>query len=169
MRVLKLQTHPSAAHRRPKRKDKDKQTHWTRKSALSLSDACIVSEAELFLTEHGEDEVLGRVDLERALVVILALLVLAELGDQPVELLYPGSGPEVQLGGLRDVFGAARCGGRAVASWTSPAGERRRRHVREETVNRSRGAQALYWSWRRDDAQLRTDTDLFIYFLLDTS
>lgn len=75
-----------------------------------------MSGAELFLTEHGEDEVLGRVDLERALVVVLALLVLAELGDQPVELLDPGSGPEVQLRGLRDVFGAARGGGGAAAS-----------------------------------------------------
>ncbi len=122
-----------------------------------------MSEAEFFLTEHGEDEVLGRVDLERALVVILALLVLAELGDQPVELLYPGSGPEVQLGDLRDVFGAARCGGGAVSSGTSPAGERRRRHVREETVNLSCGAHAQY-GWRRDDAQLRTHTDLLLFF-----
>lgn len=73
-------------------------------------------EAELFLTEHREDEVLGRVDLERSLVVILPLLVLAEFGDQAVELLYPGTGPEVQLGGLRDVFGAVRSGCGAAAS-----------------------------------------------------
>lgn len=73
-------------------------------------------EAELFLTEHREDEVLGRVDLERSLVVILPLLVLAEFGDQAVELLYPGTGPEVQLGGLRDVFGAVRGGCGAAAS-----------------------------------------------------
>lgn len=72
--------------------------------------------AELFLTEHGEDEVLGRVDLERALVVVLALFVLAEFGDQPVELLDPGSGPEVQFGGVRGEFGVVRGGGGAAAS-----------------------------------------------------
>lgn len=121
---------------------------WGSKIALSLlmhvSLYCM-HEALLFLTEHGEDEVLGRVDLERALVVILPLLVLAEFPDQSVELLDPGTGPEVQLGGVRDVFGAARGGGGAVASRTSPAGEPRRRHVREETVNRT-GAHALYWA-----------------------
>lgn len=125
--MLKLQTHPSAAQHKPKRSTKTNRrtervkAHFSFQMHVMHVLLCVGArkmhaEAELFLTEHGEDEILGRVDLERSLVVILALFVLAEFGDQPVELFYPGSGPEVQLGGVRDVFGAARGGGGATAS-----------------------------------------------------
>lgn len=156
-------THPSTAQHG----DKEKQMQWRSTIALPLSDAWnsrldilyqCMHEAELFLTEHGEDEVLGRVDLERSLIVILPLLVLAEFGDQAVELLYPGTGPEVQLRGLRDVFGAVRGGCGAVASWTSPAGERRRRHVREETAeSKHRSARAVLGAGGREWCAHRTN------------
>lgn len=110
-----------------------------------------ISARVCFLTEHWEDEIFGRVDLQRALVVVLPLLVLREIGDQSVEILDPGTGPEVQLGVVRDVFGAVRCGGGAAASWTRPAGERRRRHVREETVEpEHRSARAEWGAGGRD-------------------
>lgn len=168
MRVLNLQTYtPIHCSKQTETRDKEKQMQWRSTIAVPLSDAWnsrldilyqCMHEAELFLTEHREDEVLGRVDLERSLVVILPLLVLAEFGDQAVELLYPGTGPEVQLGGLRDVFGAVRGGCGAAASWTSPAGERRRRHVREETAeSKHRSARAVLGAGGREWCAHRTN------------
>lgn len=82
------------------------------------------------LTQHGEDEVLGRVDLQSPLVVVLPLVVLAELLDEPVQILHAGRRPEVQLGpaAVRQPPGGH---GGAVPEATrraSPAGESRGRH-----------------------------------------
>lgn len=122
------------------------QHNWLkqRRKTCNLHDSHQMHEMHVcFLTEHWEDEIFGRVDLQCSLVVIFALFVLREVGDQSVEFLRSGAGPEVELG--RDVFGAGRCGGGAAGSGTRPAGERRRRHVwDEDTVNRSSAAHALY-------------------------
>lgn len=72
---------------------------------------CVCARA---LTQHGEDEVLGRVDLERALVVVLALLVLAELLDEAGQVLHARCRPEVELRPRGAARRPAGCRGGAV-------------------------------------------------------
>jgi len=81
------------------------------------------------LTQHGEDEVLGRVDLQSPLVVVLPQVVLAELLDEAVQVLHAGRGPEVDL---RAAAAVQEPPGGAVpeaARGASPAGESRGRHL----------------------------------------
>lgn len=93
------------------------------------------------LTQHGEDEVLGRVDLQGPLVVVLPLVVLPELLDQTVQVLHAGRRPEVQFGPaaraavLQPPCGrggavpeAARRTGTRTGTRTGPTGESRCRH-----------------------------------------
>lgn len=70
-----------------------------------------------FLTEHGEDEVLGRVDLQCALVVVFALIVFAEFLDESVQFIHPASGPEIELRCADEpvVDGVVGCSSRAAA------------------------------------------------------
>lgn len=85
------------------------------------------------LTQHGEDEVLGRVDLQSPLVVVLPLVVLAELLDEPVQVLHTGRRPEVELGpdaaAVRQPAGGHGGAVPEAARRASPTGESRGRHL----------------------------------------
>ena len=90
----------------------------------------------MVLTKHGEDEVLGRVDLQSPLVVILTLVVFAKLLDEAVQLVHPGPRPEVQLwAGLQALVivvggtGGSRGATTEAPHRPSPTRERRGRHV----------------------------------------
>lgn len=49
------------------------------------------------LTQHGKDEILGSVDLQRSLIVVFPLVVPGEFLDEFVQFLHPSSRPEIQL------------------------------------------------------------------------
>lgn len=98
----------------------------------------MVTFARRSLTEHGENEVLGRVDLKRSLVVIFPLVVFTKFVNQPIYLVDPSPRPEVELWVAGDHFvhvrrPGSRCGAVPQAAHRpSPARERRCRHVRQE-------------------------------------
>lgn len=48
-------------------------------------------------TQHGKDEILGSVNLQRSLVVVFPLVVPGEFLDEFVQFLHPSSRPEIQL------------------------------------------------------------------------
>lgn len=94
--------------------------------------ASVLEQHSVCLTQHGEDEVLGSVDLQGPLVVVLPLVVLAKLLNEPVQVLRAGRRPEVKLG-RGTVRHPAGGRGRAVpeaAGGTGPTGGSRGRHVR---------------------------------------